>query len=81
MYYAPRKVSVAERCFEILKYSDKLINEGVVLPGMIKVDDIHITEDDEDEILLFKVQVMIMHRVICCIHFAYLIYRSRLVHR
>jgi hypothetical protein len=30
--------------------SDTRLSEGVVFPRMIKAEDIHITEDDEDEI-------------------------------
>lgn len=48
--YAPRKVSVAERCFEILKYSDKLVNEREVLHGEVLAVDVQETEDDEDEL-------------------------------
>jgi hypothetical protein len=35
---------------EILKYSDKLVNEGEVLHGEALAVDIQETEDDEDEI-------------------------------
>jgi hypothetical protein len=56
--YAPRKASVAERCFEILKHTTlnsdvplhPLINDAELLAGEIEAVNIQVIEDDEDEI-------------------------------
>jgi hypothetical protein len=78
--------AVAVRCFEILNHTNTegksmMINEEVVLTGEIEAIDIQETEDDDDEMLLFKGQGMIMHLVKRCILLTYFVYRSRLVHR